>query len=59
LVWLSSSAGNGASHPRPGAIVPGFASLEAMGGFGLPLDLDESFDQLVHAFVSGLEKTSR
>jgi len=41
------------------AIVHGFASLEAMGGFGLPLDLDESFARLVRAFVSGLEQASR
>jgi AcrR family transcriptional regulator len=32
----------------------GFASLEAAGGFGLPLDLDESFRRLVELFIEGL-----
>jgi AcrR family transcriptional regulator len=37
------------------AIVHGFVSLEAAGGFGLPLDLDESFHRLVCAFIRGLD----
>ena len=37
------------------SIVHGFVSLEAAGGFGLPLDLDESFRRLVQMFIRGLE----
>ncbi len=36
------------------AAVHGFAVLEAEGGFGLPLDLDESFERLVDVLVTGL-----
>lgn len=36
------------------SVVHGFVSLEAVGGFGLPLDLDESFERLLRAFVAGL-----
>lgn len=32
----------------------GFVTLEAAGGFGLPLDLDESFRRLVQLFLQGL-----
>lgn len=38
------------------AIVHGFVALEAAGGFGLPLDLDESFCRLVDAYVRDLER---
>jgi AcrR family transcriptional regulator len=41
------------------SIVHGFAALEVAGGFGLPLDCDESFRQLIRMFVSGLQQTSR
>jgi AcrR family transcriptional regulator len=34
----------------------GFISLEAAGGFGLPVDLDRSFDGLVGAVVRGVEE---
>jgi AcrR family transcriptional regulator len=34
--------------------VHGFATLEAAGGFGIPLSIDESFAWLVECFVSGL-----
>lgn len=37
------------------SVVHGFATLEAAGGFGLPLSLDESFDRLVEMFIHGLE----
>lgn len=37
------------------SIVHGFVSLETAGGFGLPLDLDESFERLARLFVAGLE----
>ncbi len=33
----------------------GFVSLEAAGGFGLPLDLDTSFDRLLDLVVEGLQ----
>ncbi len=37
------------------SVVHGFATLEAAGGFGLPLDLDESFRRLVALLVQGLQ----
>lgn len=36
------------------SVVHGFVSLEAAGGFGLPLDLDESYRRLVQIFIAGL-----
>lgn len=33
----------------------GFVAIEAQGGFGLPLDLDESFELLLATLVAGLE----
>jgi AcrR family transcriptional regulator len=36
--------------------VHGFATLEISGGFGMPLDLDESFSRLVDLFIAGLEQ---
>jgi AcrR family transcriptional regulator len=38
------------------SIVHGFVSLEAAGGFGMPLDVDESFDRLVRMLIAGLER---
>ncbi len=38
------------------ALAHGFATLEAAGGFGLPLDRDESFRRLVATFVEGLRR---
>jgi hypothetical protein len=35
--------------------VHGFTTLEVAGGFGLPLDLDESFRLLINLFIHGLE----
>lgn len=37
------------------SVVHGFATLEAAGGFGIPLDLDESFRRLVAMMIAGLE----
>jgi AcrR family transcriptional regulator len=37
------------------SLVHGFATLEISGGFGIPLDLDESFSRLVDIFIAGLE----
>jgi AcrR family transcriptional regulator len=41
------------------SVVHGFAALEAAGGFGLPLDLDESFERLLRGFVAGLNEAAR
>jgi AcrR family transcriptional regulator len=37
------------------AALHGFASLEAEGGFGIPLSVDESFDKLVAVLHKGLD----
>jgi AcrR family transcriptional regulator len=37
----------------------GFVSLELMGGFGLPLNLDESFRRLIQMFIDGLRHWPR
>ena len=34
----------------------GFVSLEAGGGFGIPVDLDESYDRMVRALARGLRE---
>lgn len=36
------------------SVTHGFVALEAAGGFGLPLDLDESYRRLVDTFIAGL-----
>lgn len=36
------------------SLVHGFASLESSGGFGMPLDIDESFRRLMRSFLLGL-----
>lgn len=36
------------------SIVHGFATLELAGGFGLPLDCEESFRRLLNAYLAGL-----
>ena len=36
--------------------VHGFVALEAAGGFGIPVDLDESFDRLVAILAEGLAR---
>jgi AcrR family transcriptional regulator len=41
------------------SIVHGFATLEHGGGFGLPLDLDESFRRLLQVFIAGLHQSTR
>lgn len=49
--------GNDALHAARGlrSLVHGFATLEIAGGFGLPLDLDESFDRLLQMFIRALQ----
>lgn len=41
------------------SICHGFVSLEAAGGFGLPLDRDASFHFLVQMFIAGLADAGR
>ncbi|HEX7103776.1 MAG TPA: TetR-like C-terminal domain-containing protein [Nitrolancea sp.] len=36
------------------SLLHGFVSLELAGGFGMPLDVDESFRQLISSFIAGL-----
>jgi AcrR family transcriptional regulator len=36
------------------AALHGFVSLEAAGGFGLPTDVDRSFDRLIHSLVRAI-----
>jgi AcrR family transcriptional regulator len=38
------------------AVAHGFSSLEAGGGFGLPEDLDQTYDQLVAAVISTMRR---
>ena len=38
------------------SVVHGFATLEVSGGFGISLDLDESFSRLVELFIAGLQQ---
>ena len=53
--------GDDAVHAARGlrSLVHGFTTLESAGGFGLPLDLDESFRRLLQTFVRGLEGDNR
>ena len=39
------------------SLVQGFVSLEATGGFGLPVDLDASFHWLINVFIAGLDQS--
>lgn len=49
-------SGEAAIHAARGlrSLVHGFATLEAADGFGIPLDLDSSFQQLVENYIAGL-----
>ncbi len=38
------------------SMVHGFVSLEIAGGFGIPLDIDESFHRLIRLFINDLEQ---
>jgi AcrR family transcriptional regulator len=38
------------------SVVHGFISLEAAGGFAMPVDLDASFHWLINVFVAGLDR---
>jgi AcrR family transcriptional regulator len=54
-------SGNDALHATRGlrAIIHGFVSLDAAGGFRLKLDLTESFDRLLTAFARDLAARGR
>jgi AcrR family transcriptional regulator len=39
-------------------LVHGFASIESAGGFGLPEDLDETYDQLIQMYLTSLRNES-
>ncbi|MGH3148544.1 MAG: TetR-like C-terminal domain-containing protein, partial [Rubrobacter sp.] len=58
LAVLASCGVQGADaiHAARGlrSLAHGFATLEEAGGFGMPLDLNESFRRLVRAFADGL-----
>ena len=49
---------NDALHAIRGlrSIMHGFVDIEQSGGFGLPLDLDESYKRLVTVFIQGLRR---
>lgn len=38
------------------AVVHGFTSIEASGGFGLPEDLDTTYEQLIQMFIASLPR---
>ncbi len=38
------------------SMVHGFVSLEVAGGFGIPLDVDETFRRLIRLFIANLEQ---
>jgi len=40
------------------SIVHGFISLEVVGGFGMPVDLDASFHWLINLFIRGLQPST-
>ena len=40
------------------SMVHGFISLEAAGGFGMPVDLDASFHWLMSLFIAGLRRSA-
>ncbi len=40
------------------SLVHGFATLELAGGFGLPLEMDESFHYLIQTLINGPEYRS-
>lgn len=40
------------------SVVHGFVALEAGGGFGMPIDIDESFDTLMALFLRGLRSAA-
>jgi AcrR family transcriptional regulator len=57
LVASNGVQGDSAVHTVRGlrALVHGFATLEISGGFGLPYDLDDSFNRLLDIFIEGVK----
>lgn len=57
VIAAFSLEGTAALHAIRGfrSIAHGFATLEIAGGFGLPLDCDESYRRLVDMFITALE----
>jgi AcrR family transcriptional regulator len=53
--------GDDAIHAARGvrSALHGFVALETSGGFGLPVDLDESFERMVAALARGLSDSDR
>lgn len=49
--------GEAAIHAVRGirSVLHGFVALERQGGFGMPLDLDMTFQRLVDAFIAGIQ----
>lgn len=41
------------------SLLHGFVTLERQGGFGIPLDLDVTFDKLIQTFVEGIKVLHR
>jgi AcrR family transcriptional regulator len=62
LAALSAYAlrGDAAIHAARGlrSVIHGFATLEAAEGFGIAVDVDESFRQLLQIYVAGLNKAA-
>lgn len=50
--------GDDAIHAARGirSAIHGFVTLETEGGFGIPLDLDESFDRMIDLLARGLDE---
>lgn len=50
--------GDAAVHTIRGlrSVMHGFVTLEAAGGFGIPLDVDASYDHLISVFIKGLPR---
>jgi AcrR family transcriptional regulator len=40
------------------SVLHGFSTIEAGGGFGMPLDLDDSFERLIAMMVAGIEEAA-
>ncbi len=38
------------------SLTHGFVSLEAAGGFGIPIDLEQSYDYAINVFIEGLDR---
>jgi AcrR family transcriptional regulator len=61
IVKSFSLEGEDGLHAARGlrSLVHGFATLEISGGFGLPLDLDESFNRLVQMLILGMQRQTQ